>query len=67
MLCPRAVRSSMRQFKNQPSNLDRPMCPVCVVPMWLVQIEVETATPDSEIRTFECKACGLTVVEMARS
>jgi hypothetical protein len=57
----------MHQFKTHPSDLDRPMCPVCVVPMWLVQIEVETMTPDNEVRTFECKVCGLTVVEMAKS
>jgi hypothetical protein len=35
--------------------------------MWLVQIEVETTRLDRETHTFECKACGKTVVEGVKS
>ena len=57
------------QPKNYRSNQEgtHPICPACGVPMWLVQIEVETTRLDRETHTFECKACGKTVVEGVKS
>jgi hypothetical protein len=36
---------------------DRPLCPSCGVPMWLVEIERRGGPPHKDRLHFECKVC----------
>jgi transposase-like protein len=53
----------MREFLSVPVDVEitHPTCERCGAPMWLTRIEPDR--PRHERRTFECKACGKTVVE----
>ena len=35
----------------------RPACPLCGLPMWLIEIEYVDNNPRKERLHFECKAC----------
>jgi len=54
----------MRQAFPLPESGDivHPTCVRCGAPMWLVRIEPDE--PGKQMQTFECKACGNSVVEI---
>ena len=56
----------MRDLHYDPGKLEiaHPTCERCGAPMWLTRIEPDK--PDHDRRTFECKACGKTVVEVVK-
>jgi len=47
-----------------PDEIEHPACARCGVPMWLSRIEPEEM--DTDRRTFECKACGATTMEIVK-
>jgi transposase-like protein len=56
----------MRDFHYDPGKpeIAHPTCTRCGAPMWLTRIEPDK--PDHDRRTFECKACRKTVVEVVK-
>jgi hypothetical protein len=51
------IDSSNGEFKH-------PIFGKCGAPMWLARIEPDT--PDHDKRTFDCHACGNTIIEIAK-
>ena len=49
---------------NAPGIFDRPGCPQCNGLMWLALIEPDK--PDYDRRTFECRECEHTLVEVVK-
>ena len=43
-------------------EIEHPRCARCGVPMWLTRIE--PYAPGQEQQTFECQACGNSLVEV---
>ena len=43
---------------------EHPPCEQCKAPMWLTRLK--SGEPDHSKRTFECKACGATQVEIVK-
>jgi len=60
------VGSVMREFHYDAGKLEiiHPRCKRCGAPMWLTRLEPDE--PDHDKRTFECKACGKTEVEIVK-
>jgi hypothetical protein len=46
------------QLQPSLAPFDRPFCPECAAPMFLV--ELEPGAPGSEFRTYECPNCKFT-------
>jgi hypothetical protein len=44
--------------------VEHPACEQCKAPMWLARLESDK--PDHGKRTFECKACGATKIEIVK-
>ena len=49
-------------YISDTSNGEHPRCKECGVPMWLTRLVPDR--PDQ--RTFECKACGASVIEIVK-
>jgi transposase-like protein len=45
-------------------EIEHPKCAACGSPMWLTRIEPYKV--DHDQRTFECKACGKTQIEIVK-
>jgi transposase-like protein len=63
---PKSWGCVMREFHYDSARMEiiHPTCARCGAPMWLTRIEPDESNYDR--RTFECKACGKTVVEVVK-
>ena len=56
--------SQMKAVQPSRARFDRPFCPECCAPMFIVTVEPDR--PDHESRSYECPSCKFTETAVVR-